>query len=201
MIAFLMMLLAQPLPADVVGLYDGGQMEVAAGLELKADGSFRYALSYGSLDEEAAGRWSVEDGQIVLIGDPVTPPQIAFVSRAGGKRGRLRVSLDGPRGINRQYFDVRLTGADGADDQQMGEDGLDMALTQKSPVRVSVALPVFDVESAQVEVDPRAGAHLTFSFAPNDIGKVAFDRQALGRQGDALLLERHGRELHFRRVR
>ena len=40
--------------ASLVGTYDGGQMEIAAGLELKADGRFRYALSYGALDEEAA---------------------------------------------------------------------------------------------------------------------------------------------------
>ena len=40
--------------SSLVGVYDGRQMEMAAGLELMADGRFRYALSYGALDEEAA---------------------------------------------------------------------------------------------------------------------------------------------------
>ena len=33
---------------SLVGTYDGHQMELAAGLELKADGRFRYGLSYGA---------------------------------------------------------------------------------------------------------------------------------------------------------
>lgn len=201
MIAALLLMLAQALPADLVGMYDGGQHEVAAGLELQADGRFRYALSYGGLDEEAAGRWTVEDGTVVLHGDPVTPPRIALVSQAAGKPGRLSVSLDVPKGTNREYFDVRLTSADGADDQQMGEDGADIALEGKAPVHVSVALPMFRVESAQVEVDPRTGEHLTFAFTANDIGKVAFDGEVLARDGDALVLERHGRRLRFTRMR
>lgn len=201
MIAALLMMLMQAAPADLVGMYDGGQHEMAAGLELQADGRFRYALSYGALDEEAAGRWTVEDGGVVLTGDPVTPPRIALVSRASGTPGRLTIALDVPRGTNRQYFDVRLTGAEGADDQQMGEDGADIALTRKQPVRVSIALPMFDLESEQVEIDPRTGAHLSFAFARNDLGKVAFVRTPLARDGDALVLERHGRTLRFRRVR
>jgi hypothetical protein len=36
-------------PASVVGTYNGSQMEIAAGLELKPDGRFRYALFYGAL--------------------------------------------------------------------------------------------------------------------------------------------------------
>lgn len=43
-----------------VGLYDGGQMELAAGLELRGDATFRYALSYGALDEAAEGQWQLE---------------------------------------------------------------------------------------------------------------------------------------------
>src|SRR5690606_6984101 len=41
-------------PASLVGVYDGGQMEIAAGLKLGKDGQFQYGLSYGALDEMAA---------------------------------------------------------------------------------------------------------------------------------------------------
>jgi hypothetical protein len=54
-------------PASLVGVYDGGQMEMAAGLELTKDGRFRYALSYGALDEGAAGTWSATADTVTLI--------------------------------------------------------------------------------------------------------------------------------------
>ncbi len=53
-------------PARLVGDYDGGQMEMAAALELTRDGHFRYALSYGALDEIAAGQWTAEKDSVVL---------------------------------------------------------------------------------------------------------------------------------------
>ena len=56
---------------SLVGTYDGHQMEIAAGLELKADGRFRYSLSYGALDEEAAGKWTMSGDQVLLTSDPV----------------------------------------------------------------------------------------------------------------------------------
>jgi hypothetical protein len=40
---------------SLAGVYDGGQMEIAAALELRPDGRFNYALSYGALDEQATG--------------------------------------------------------------------------------------------------------------------------------------------------
>jgi hypothetical protein len=36
-------------PGSLAGVYDGGQMEIAAALELKPNGRFNYALSYGAL--------------------------------------------------------------------------------------------------------------------------------------------------------
>jgi len=48
--AILLMSAAAPLKVSPVGLYETHQMEVAAALELKADGHFRYALSYGAVD-------------------------------------------------------------------------------------------------------------------------------------------------------
>lgn len=56
-------------PVDVVGLWDGGRTEIAAMLEITADGRFRYALSYGALDEVAEGRWTVLGGAVTLMAD------------------------------------------------------------------------------------------------------------------------------------
>src|SRR3954469_6839333 len=71
-------------PASLVGTYDGGQMEMAAGLELRADGRFNYGLSYGALDEEAAGRWTLNGDRVLLTSDPVIAPRFVLVSRGRG---------------------------------------------------------------------------------------------------------------------
>lgn len=53
-------------PAKLAGTYDGGQVEIASGLELTKDGRFRYGLSYGALDEVAAGTWATAGDAVTL---------------------------------------------------------------------------------------------------------------------------------------
>jgi hypothetical protein len=81
-------------------------MEIAAGLELKADGRFRYGLSYGALDEEATGKWTMSGDQVLLTSDPVTAPRSVLVSHGKAVDGVLQLSLDVPKGLSRQYFDA-----------------------------------------------------------------------------------------------
>src|SRR5436305_15144999 len=92
--------------SSLVGTYDGHQMEMAAGLELKADGRFRYGLSYGALDEEAAGKWTMSGDRVLLTSDPIVAPRFVLVSHGRGVGGMLQVSLDVPKGLSRQYFDA-----------------------------------------------------------------------------------------------
>ena len=68
MLAPLALILAQP--AGVAGLYETQQMEVAAALELKPDGRFRYVLTYGAVDEAAQGRWTRTRDTVRLTSDP-----------------------------------------------------------------------------------------------------------------------------------
>jgi hypothetical protein len=66
-----LLLLAGAAPAtSPAGLYETHQMEVAAGLELKADGRFRYALTYGAMDEQAEGNWSFKGKTVRLTSKP-----------------------------------------------------------------------------------------------------------------------------------
>jgi hypothetical protein len=62
--------LAKSVP-DAAGLYEIDQMEMAGGLELRPDGRFRYAFDYGAVSEESEGRWTFEDGRVVLTTDPM----------------------------------------------------------------------------------------------------------------------------------
>ena len=52
--------------ADVTGFYASSQHEVAAAIELEADGKFDYSLDYGAVSEFAEGTWTNEGGTIYL---------------------------------------------------------------------------------------------------------------------------------------
>ena len=189
-------------PAALVGEYDGHQMEMAAGLELKADGRFRYALSYGALDEEAAGSWATDHGAVVLTSDPVTAPRIVLADRTAGTTKEVRVALDVPRGLNPQLFDAVVAFPDGhAAEQQLGDDETAILFSNGvAPVRIMLVFPMFEIHGDWIAIDPAKGNRLHFRFEPNDLGKVDFRGTVLRQESGELLLDRFGRTIRFRRV-
>jgi hypothetical protein len=191
----LWMAAAQPVsdPSDLAGLYDGGQTEMAAILALEPDGRFRYALSYGALDERAEGDWRREGDRVLLTSDPVQPPRFDLVEIGAGPEGALLVTLVAPR-LPVQLFDVKAGFADGRTETvQMEEEGVRLAFPAGDPPRtIILSLPMFDVESD--------GYRLRFAFHPNDLGRIAFDETPLHQTEDGLNLMRHDRLLTFRRV-
>lgn len=189
-------------PAALVGEYDGHQMEMAAGLELKADGRFRYGLSYGALDEEAEGNWVADHGSVVLTSDHVTPPRFMLLEQKAGPAKELRIAIDVPHGMNPQYFDAVVIFADGhAVQEQLSEEEKVIPLTNGAePTRAMIVLPIFDLRGDWVSIDPSKGNRLRFGFEPNDLGKVDFHGAMLRNEGGDLLLDRYGRTIRFHRV-
>jgi len=189
-------------PAALVGEYDGHQMEMAAGLELKADGRFQYGLSYGALDEQAEGSWVADHGSVMLTSDPVTPPRFTLVEQKAGPAKELRIAIDVPHGMNPQYFDAVVTFADGHTVQeQLSEDERVIPLADGMvPTRVMIVLSIFSLHGDWVAIDPSKGNRLRFGFEPNDLGKVDFRGTALKDEGGALLLDRYGRTIRFQHV-
>jgi hypothetical protein len=185
---------------SLVGTYDGHQMEIAAGLELKVDGRFRYGLSYGALDEEAAGKWTMSGDQVLLTSNPVIAPRFVLVSHAKGVDGVLQLSLDVPKGLSRQYFDAVIANRNGETQrQQLGEDGLSLPFTGDNvPTSVRMLVPVFSVIGEPLKLDPSSGYSVRIRFEPNDLGKVNFQATPLKILNGDLLLDRHGRTIRFK---
>ena len=193
---------SDPHPATLVGVYDGRQMEMGAGLELTRDGRFRYGLAYGALDEEAAGTWIAEGDQVLLSSDPVTAPRFALVGQKQAEAGTLRITLDLPQGLSRQYFRVEIELAQGTvSGAQLTEDGATLSFeAHDPPIRARLLLPLFALRGEFVPVDPARGYGLAFRFEPNDLGKVDFRATPLRLDRGDLILLRHDREIRFRRV-
>jgi opacity protein-like surface antigen len=187
---------------SLVGTYDGGQMEMAAALELLADGRFRYALAYGALDEQAAGKWSLRGDRVLLTSDPVRAPRFVLVSQGKGAPGVLRIDLDVPKGVSRQYFDAVIAKANGQSERkQLAEDGLLLSFAAaEAPTTIRLLLQMIEVASGPVRVDANSGYSVRFRFEPNDVGKVSFQATPLKVVNGALLLDRHGRTIRFRRT-
>jgi hypothetical protein len=158
---------------SLVGTYDGHQMEIAAGLELKADGRFRYGLSYGALDEETAGKWTMGGDRVLLTSDPVTAPRFVLVSHGKGVDGVLQLSLDVPKGLSRQYFDAVIAKRNGETQrQQLGEDGLSLPFTSDNvPTSVRMLVLVFSVIGEPLKLDPSSGYSVRIRFLARSISK------------------------------
>ena len=85
--------------------------DTAGMLDLRADGSFRYFLSEGALDEQAEGTWTETGGDIRLTTAPKpVPPSWARGPDSGS--ATLRVILADGREL--AGIDFRLGLADGA---------------------------------------------------------------------------------------
>ena len=190
---------ADPHPARLVGQYDASRMELAAALELTADGRFRYALSYGALDEQAAGTWHADGARVLLDSDPVKSPRFTLLSQSNSADHALHVSLQLPPGLDPQYFQAVVELTDGRTlDGQLSDEGLSLALApDQRPARLRILLPVFEIASDPVAVDPAKGLGFRFRFEPNDLGRVRFSGTPLTLEKDQLILARHGIELHF----
>ena len=72
-VAALLLGAAQAPAADISGLYETQQMEVAAALELQAGGRYRYALEYGAVSERGEGDWAFDGVVLRLTSNPMPP--------------------------------------------------------------------------------------------------------------------------------
>jgi len=195
---------AQPsAPADMAGYYNGSRMEVAAELVLHPDGRFDYGLSYGALDEAAAGRWTVADDAVVLESDPVRPPVYSFSDLGAEKAGLVTAKLITPKGMEPQYFSFVLVGNGMAPiDRQVGYGG-DTEIEYDvvhPPQAIRVILPIYDLASDPFPIDLKAGGRrIEVRFTPNDLGRVAFQDTHLPIHDDGLHFERFGEEIIFRK--
>ena len=193
---------APPAAADFAGYYEGSQMEMAAGLELGADGRFQYGLAYGALNEEAEGVWVKDGNRILLTSDPVKAPEFRLTERLAESDGELNIALQPPSGLPVQLFDLIILFADGEhlDYSFRGEEETFPFDASRRPVSVRLALPMFDILSPTIELPKVQGQSLRFVFEPNDLGKVGFASTPLIVDEGDLTLQRHDRQIRFRRA-
>ncbi|MEO8456067.1 MAG: hypothetical protein ABI454_13000 [Sphingomicrobium sp.] len=199
------LLLAAPVHATAspVGLYQIRQMEVAGGLELKGDGHFRYALSYGAVDEEGEGDWTFDGKTVRLTSNPMPKaPGFELVRDDPAPKGELFMSLEDPGFEWGHPLDAIAADAAKRGFKISADDSGRVDLTGK-PVVVAVAprMPVYGPTGDLFPLSADRGHRLLFRFHANDLGKARFEREPLLRNGSDLLLERYDTSIRFVKVR
>lgn len=198
-----LLLAAAPLQQSPVGLYEIHQMEMAGGLELRRDGHFRYALTYGAIDEESQGDWTF-DGKVVRLTTKPMPKEPTFdlVSDTPAAKCTLSLSVDWGRFGWSSPPNV-LVGYAGAPRELhflQADDGGNVHLESCSVSSVRPIVPMFGIPGAALNISAATGHKLSLRFVPNDLGQAAFHGQTLRIDGPALVMDRYDAEIRFLRV-
>lgn len=172
--------------------------ELASAIALRADGTFAYALTYGNVDEAAAGRWEVRDRAVVFTTPPRHGQPVRLSARAGTVQpGFVTVALEEEGGHS--GIDVTLLGdAPVLVAARPGRDGWRAAMT--GPVRQIVMINV--EAGAQVAIDvPEAQAQqraYTLTVNRDAAPTMPFNHRMQVANGELVFL-RDGMALRYRK--
>ena len=185
------------------GFYETRQMEVAAGLELKRDGHFRYALSYGAVDEEGQGTWTFDGKTVWLTSNPMPKaPSFELVRDDPAPKGELYLTLEDPGFEWGHPLEAIATTDSKTGFEISADDSGKVDLTGKPPVHaLAPEMPVYGPTGEIFQISADRGHRLLFRFHRNDLGHVRFDKQPVQRQGADLFLERYETVFRFVKIR
>lgn len=193
---------AAPAPS-LVGTYETHQMEVAAGLELKADHHFRYALSYGAVDEEGEGDWTFDGKTVRLTSNPMPKaPSFELVRDDPAPKGQLYMTLEDP-GFEWGHPLEAIATHDSKEGFEISADDSGRVDLGGKPAVVAIApeMPVFGPTGQIFQLSPDRGHRLLFRFHRNDFGLARFDHEPLERREGDLFLQRYDTLFRFVKVR
>ena len=189
-----------PMPASRAGLYRIQQMEMAGGLELRADGRFFYRLEYGAVSEMGEGVWSATAEGITITSDPM-PKAASFelVADDPAPAGELWMTLDNPGFDWGQPLSALGTAEEAAQGRRLMADSTGQVDLEGRPIppTMSPLIPVFGTTGQSFPLSSGRGHRLRFRFHANDLGTAAFDRQLVRADKGALVMERYETSIRF----
>lgn len=193
-----LLLLIAPMPSSAQpiapGLYHAAQgPEMAAQLEIRADGHFSYALSYGALDEQAEGIWTATEKGITLTTQP-KPKKPLFRLDHEGREGiaPFHILVLGPNGQGIAGVDIRLGFESGAIMTGYTQD-YGWTLGQSAlgtPLWIELVEPIHGLISPRFMIG-NATRSMTVTLIPNDLGVAAFEHTLFEAKGEGEYVLHH----------
>jgi hypothetical protein len=189
--------------AGVAGVYETRQIEVAAALELKPDGHFRYALSYGAVDEEAEGDWTFDGKAVRLTSNPMPKaPSFELVRDDPAPKGELSMTLEDPGFAWGHGLEALARDESNRLFEISADDSGHVDLTGRPPVQaIAPEMPVYGPTGQLFPLSTDRGHRLLFRFHANDLGKARFDPQEVRLNGTDLVMDRYDTSFRFVKVR
>lgn len=165
--------------------YLQGVMETGSGFQLNADSSFEFFFSYGALDREGKGIWSLQKDSVIIFNSSKRPPlDFKLVKQVANNDKTITIQIDDSNKNILQFvqgfikaksgetsFEMDSEGFAKIEGQQIDSIGLIFTLC---PDRYSI----FPVESDKND--------FTFKFEPW-IAEVFFENFALKYSGESLI--------------
>lgn len=111
--------------------YLQGEMEMAAGFKLNKDHSFDFFFSYGALDRQAEGTWTIVDSKIVLNSRKSSSDFSLVDSKKTEENGLLINMLCSNPQLNEHFFAL-LTANGQTDTAQADNSGIIRFATKKA---------------------------------------------------------------------
>ena len=185
--------LASAVATGRVGRYTYSAQEIGAGLWLRADGTFRYGLTVGSLDETAAGRWTASGNQIQLTNEP-RPKAPTITAGPGMLEPRKPLSLSlrtaAGRGVPGVDFVVDFDSGEPFQSYTQSAIWVLPEGEKRQPRAVTFAWPSYGLRPARFAIDLKTSNSIAFVFNPNDFGVVDLTGLRVDADKDALTLHR-----------
>jgi hypothetical protein len=182
-----------------------GVMETGSGLRLSPDGTYRFFLSYGIIDEKDEGPWRIDGAAVVLSSTaPAVPPAFVFVRSARESLPGARVSFEGDGARAAAVLTQGLVISNGreiplseksGDSIQAGGAGA----VQRIRMTLMGALREYPVHEHE-PVDSTHN-HFVFRVTPGNYGYVRFDAVPLRIGEGELYLKTPQMRSEFRYVR
>jgi len=173
--------------------------DTASGLDIRADGHFRYFLSEGAVDETAEGRWTCGGGTLRLTTEPEPKPAEFRLDRVSDdEEASFSLIVTWPDGRGVPAVDFRIAFASG--EPVIGytqEDGWSRDFGTRVPTTVQFAEPFYGTTSPVFPVPARRGIKLHVVLVPNDMGTAAFRETPATMVDDRLVLHWRGRAIPY----
>ena len=155
-----------------------GVQDAASGLELTADGKFRYYLIYGALDEMAEGVWRRHGERLFLTTRPApVPPRFVLKEATLSKDVKqLSVEVTNADGQGIAGVDVQVRFSDeGVAEGYTQQDGWHLDIPAgRVPSAVALSILMYGLQSPEFPVDMRRANRLRFLLEANDLGIADF---------------------------
>lgn len=195
---------AHPTAVDpVVGKYSSGQMELVAELCLNADGTFKYSLSVGSLDERAQGRWQRVGERIELVSDPrPLAPAITASRIEDAPDQTFSIRLIAPNGMDIPGIDLRIDFDTGQPlESYLAGGPWTLPANEERHARfVTFTKKAYRIDSGPLPLHADVGMVAIFLLTPNDLGVADLTGAYLEPDGNSLVLTRPEGTITFGRA-